>query len=104
MNKRLLLSLALIPLASGCVGVRSSGDQHTVHAEAFHLLGLTIPGDENPKAWAKVPEGAEVITVRSSPSDWTSVVGVLSNLFGFSSTEITWKGAPPVGSDASGAE
>ena len=96
MQRKLICAIALLPLATSCVGVRSTGDKHSVHAEAFRFLALTIPGDEQEKEWARVPEGAEVISARSSPSDWTSVVGVLSNLFGFSSTEITWKGAPPV--------
>ena len=91
MKKPFLLTIALLPLATSCVGVRQTGDHRTAHAEAFHLLGLTIPSDDNAKAWEKVPAGAEIVTVRSSPSDWTSVLGVINNLLGFSTTEITWK-------------
>ncbi len=95
MKSCLFPSLLLIPLFTGCVGVRQTDDTYTVHAETFHLVGLNIPGDDRDAAWAKVPEGAEVISVRSSPSDWHSILGVLNKLFGFSTTEITWKGEPP---------
>ncbi len=95
MKKYAYCALALLPLTASCAGARHNGTQHTVHAEAFHFLGITIPSDENPRAWEMVPEGAEVTTVRSSPSDWTSVLGVISNLFGISYTEISYE-APEV--------
>jgi len=96
MKRLLFSSLLLIPLLGSCVGVRSTDDNYTVHAETFHLFGLEIPGNDHDAAWAKVPAGAEVHTVRSTPSDWTSVFGILTNILGFSSTEISWKGGAPV--------
>ncbi len=93
MKKSILPTALLLALASSCVGTRSTGDRHTVHAESFHLLGLEIPGDDPAEAWAHVPEGAEIVTVRSSPSDWTSLTGILTNLLGVSGTEITWREA-----------
>ena len=91
MKNRLLLPLLLLPLATGCVGTRQNGDTTTVHAESFHLFGLTIPEDDREAAWEQVPEGAEVITTASDPLDWTSVIGVLNHLFGLTATQITYR-------------
>jgi len=85
------LPLLLLPLILGCVGTRQSGEIATVHAESFHLFGLTIPNRDLDLAWDEVPEGAEIVTVASDPLDWTSAVGILNNLFGFTATQITWK-------------
>jgi hypothetical protein len=72
------------------VGVRTQDDQTTVHAESFHLFGLTIPDDDQNMAWEKVPDGVEIRTVSSDPLDWTSVVGVITNILGFTSTQISY--------------
>lgn len=61
-----------------------------MHAESFHLFGFTIPEDDQKAAWAEVPEGAEVVTVTSDPLDWTSVVGALNNILGFTTTMISY--------------
>ncbi len=92
MKKYTYLALALLPLTASCAGARHNGTNHTVHAEAFNLLGITIPSDDNARAWEMVPEGAEVVTVRSSPHDWTSLTGILGHLFGDSYTEISYEG------------
>lgn len=95
MKKYTYLALALLPLTASCAGAKHNGTHHTVHAESFRILGITIPSDDAPRAWEMVPDGAEVTTVRSSPSDWSSLVGILSNLFGVTYTEISYE-APPV--------
>ena len=88
--KKLCIVAGLLSLAS-CAGTRTTGDRFTTHAEAFNLFGLQIPGDDQAAAWANVPEGAEITTVRSTPSDWTSVFGVLNRIFGVTVTEISGK-------------
>ncbi|MCA8957637.1 MAG: hypothetical protein KDC87_16295, partial [Planctomycetes bacterium] len=78
MKKKLSLALAAFALVgTSCVGVRSDGNRHSVHAEAFNIFGFTVPADDQATAWAKVPAGATIHTAYSSPADWTSVVGAL---------------------------
>ena len=85
------LVLLLVASLSSCVGISESDDNFTVHAESFNLLGLQIPGSAHDAAWAEVPEGAEVTTVRSTPQDLTSAAGVWSRMLGISHTEISGK-------------
>lgn len=87
--------LAAPLILASCAGARSAGNHHTAHATTFHLFGISIPGDDQEAAWAQVPEGAEVTTATSSPSDWSSIIGVLTNILGFSSTQVSWTGADP---------
>jgi hypothetical protein len=84
------LSLSLALLASSCSGLRTTGNTSTAHAESFNLFGLAIPGDDHEAAMNHVPAGATVHTVYSSPRDWTSVVGVLNSIFGFTATQVTY--------------
>lgn len=86
--KKLILLAALAASAS-CAGMRDNGDSYTAHAEAFNLFGLQIPHDDYQAAWDQVPEGGEVVTIASTPSDWDSVVGILNRIIGFSSTQIS---------------
>jgi hypothetical protein len=86
-----LCSLALLFCLTSCVGTRTTGDNFTVHAETFNLLGFQIPGDDQEAAWELVPEGATITSVQSSPSDWTSFFGVLSRIIGVSATQISGK-------------
>jgi hypothetical protein len=83
-----LACLGLLTFA-GCSGMREANGTFTVHAESFRFFGLVIPGDDQAKATSLVPAGAQVISVHSTPADWTSVLGVLGNLFGFHSTQIS---------------
>jgi len=86
--KKLLL-LGVLAASASCAGMRENGDSYTAHAEAFNLFGLQIPHDDYEAAWAEVPEGTEVVTIASTPSDWDSVLGVLNRIIGFSSTQIS---------------
>ncbi len=76
-------------LLSACSGMRQSGDSFTLHAESLNLIGFRIPGDDHQRAQQALPKGAEVHTVISSPSDWTSVLGVINRIIGVSITEIS---------------
>ncbi len=88
--KKLALSALCVALCS-CTGIRKSGDQFTVHAEAFNILGLQIPADDYKTAMKQVPIGAEIHTINSTPSDWTSVIGGFFRIIGFTFTEISGK-------------
>ena len=61
-----------------------------VHTTSFNLLGLRIPFDDHEKAWSMIPEGADVHTAVSTPGDWTSIVGALTRILGFSGTQISY--------------
>ena len=87
-NKLVFTIIALMGL-SACSGMRQSGNSFTVHAESLNLVGFRIPGDDHQRASAAVPVGAQVNTVLSSPSDWTSLLGVLNRILGVSITEIS---------------
>jgi len=62
----------------------------TSHAESFNIVGISVPANDYEEAWSQVPEGATVHSVSSSPKDWTSVLGFLNNLMGFTTTQISW--------------
>jgi hypothetical protein len=87
--KKLLAVVALVAALTGCFGTRETKDTFLAHAEAFRIVGIAIPGDDMAAARAQVPAGANIVTISSSPADWTSVWGFLGNLFGFHATVIT---------------
>ena len=89
--KKALPLLGGLLLAAGCSGIRTSGDAFTVHADSLNLIGFQIPSDDYERAKALVPAGAEVNTVTSTPSDWTSFLGVLNRILGASVTEMSGK-------------
>ena len=96
MNRKALVSALCLSmfLGTSCKGYREANGHFTVHAEAFRLFGLAIPScdqDAATKLLAEKFPGATIYTQVSTPADWTSVVGVLSNIFGFSSTTIAGK-------------
>ena len=84
-----LMLFSLLVSVSACSGMRRSGDQFTLHAESLNLLGLRIPGDDHERAMQAVPSGAQIETVLSSPSDWTSTIGVINRIVGISVTEVS---------------
>ncbi len=97
MKRSTISALALLVFASSCAGTRSTGDKHMAHAEAFNFFGLQLPHDDQEAAWGMVPAGADVNTVATSPRDWTSFIGALSSIIGFTATQVEWTGAAPTG-------
>ena len=95
MKKSTIAALTLVALASSCAGTRTVGNKHIAHAEAFNIFGFQFPHDDQAAAWDMVPAGAEATTVSTSPRDWTSVIGALSSIFGFTSTQVEWAGDAP---------
>ncbi len=87
--KKLLLLVVTVALISGCSGMRKTGSTFTSHAEALRVFGFPIPEDDQAAAARLVPKGSKIESVSSSPADWTSIWGVLSNIFGFNWTEIS---------------
>lgn len=89
----LLACLALVS-AIGCSGSRMAGDQVTIHAECFRIIGFPIPEDDQAKADSIYmnefkSEYPTVVTAGSTPADWTSFAGFFGNLIGFHGTVIT---------------
>jgi hypothetical protein len=99
MRQLLIAVCALALLATtSCSGLRTSENGNTVvHAECFRLFGLAIPGDDQQRATELAQQhiAGEPISQISSPADWTSVVGIFGNLFGFHQTLITGVAAQP---------
>lgn len=90
---RIVVGVATVAaLLSGCAGVRHSGDLFVAHGESFHVLGLKIPADELELARGKTPPNATETTVYARASDWTSVTGILNNIWpGFHAAFISGK-------------
>ena len=83
------LTAALLLLPS-CVGTRSAGNVTTVTATSFNLLGLQIPFNDYEEANRMVPPGARVETVISQPRDWSSLIGILTSILGFTNTQVSY--------------
>ena len=82
MFKKILFVAALINLAA-CSGLRTTNDTFSAHAENFNILFLQIPGgDTQKRAMELVPKESQIITVNSSPTDVTSLIGFISRLIG----------------------
>lgn len=94
-RKLIALGLATAALTlAGCSGMRQANGHYTVHAESFRIFGFAIPGDDQAAAAKlhaeKYPNGT-VTSSHSTAADWTSFVGVLGNIIGFHSTQISGK-------------
>ena len=85
----LTLTLACALLTSSCAGLRETEDTFSTHAECVRILGIAIPEDDQLAAADQVPPGATITTVSSTPADWSSLWGILGNLFWFHSTQIS---------------
>ena len=85
-----ILACSVLFCAMSCAGTRSTETHYTTHAEAFNFLSIPLFGNDYGRAWSKVPEGATVHSVTSTPRDWTSLGGLINRLFGISSTQISW--------------
>lgn len=82
MLKKIVFVTALINLTA-CSGLRTTNDTFSAHAENFNILFLQIPGgDTQKRAMELVPKDSQIITVNSSPTDVTSLIGFISRLIG----------------------
>ena len=88
MKKKFLscLGVTALLLTVGCSGVRESSGTFVAHGEAFRVIGFAIPGDDQQAALDQVPAGATITNVSASAADWTSVIGVLHNILGITTT------------------
>lgn len=84
----LLFVLSIMVVCSGCSGIRKSDNAFYTHAESFRVLGYSIPGDDQARARMLVPADAQIVSVRSTPADWTSVIGIIGNILWIHETEI----------------
>ena len=82
MFKKIILFAALINLAA-CSGLRTTDGAFSAHAENFNILFLQIPGgDTQKRALELVPKDSKIITVNSTPTDVTSLIGFITRLIG----------------------
>lgn len=84
-----VVCLASLLLATSCSGVRESSNTFAAHGECLRVFGFPIPRDDQQAALDKVPTGATITTVDSTPADWTSFDGILGNIIGFHSTSVS---------------
>jgi hypothetical protein len=85
---KLLLATTVLAICVGCSGMRKTDHAFYTHAESFRVLGYSIPGDDQARARVLVPGDAEITSVRSTPADWTSLLGILGNILWIHQTEI----------------
>jgi hypothetical protein len=89
MFNKILLIAALLNLAA-CSGLRTTDGAFSAHAENFNILFLQIPGgDTQKRAMELVPKDSEIITLNTSPTDVTSLIGFITRLIGADFTFIT---------------
>lgn len=93
--KRILAGSVLLLLVS-CAGTRRSGEHYTTHAESLNILSIPFFGNDYDQAWSRIPEGAVIHTVTTTPRDWTSLRGILNRLLGITSTQISWTKDDPL--------
>lgn len=92
MFKKILLFAALTNLAA-CSGLRTTDGAFSTHAENFNILFLQIPGGDTQKgALELVPKDSKIITVNSTPTDVTSLIGFITRLIGADFTIHKWNG------------
>jgi len=92
MITRMMICVLCAITLSACSGVRTTGDAYSAHAENFNILFMKIPGGATQdRAMALMPEGAEVVSMRSTPDDLTSVFGVFNRFLGIDFTAIDGK-------------
>ncbi len=90
LSARALAASCLIMLAtSGCSGIRKTDSTFMTHAESIRIVGYSIPGNDQERAKELVPAGANIVTVQSTPADWTSVVGIIGNILWINATQIS---------------
>ncbi len=82
------LFCASLVLLLGCKGMHQTGTTFTTHAESLRILGFSIPESDHTAAAGLVPDGAIITNVSTTPKDWSSLRGILSNLLWLHSTEI----------------
>ena len=85
---KLLLTASVTAICVGCSGMRKTDHAFHTHAESFRVLGYSIPGDDQARARELVPADAQIVSVRSTPADWTSLFGIIGNILWIHETEI----------------
>lgn len=74
---------------TACSGVTHNQEVFSSHAESVNLLGLQIPGNTMIRATALVPANSEIKTIKATPNDTSSVVGVINRIIGIDSVKIS---------------
>ena len=80
MKRLVLISVGLLTLM-GCSGMRTADGKFSTHAESIRILGYSIPADDQKRAAELVPASAKIESIDSTPADWTSLVGIIGNIF-----------------------
>ncbi|KAB2825696.1 tRNA modification GTPase [Aliivibrio finisterrensis] len=86
---KLTIAAVTIATLAGCSGLNQNKEMFASHAESVNILFLQVPGDTMERANMLVPENAEIKTINSTPSDTSSVLGVLNRIFGIEIVSIS---------------
>ncbi|WP_017220195.1 hypothetical protein [Moritella dasanensis] len=88
MKNLFVLSLLVLGL-SGCSGIRQTDQTFDTHAENLNLLFMQFPGgDTQERAMELTPQNAEIVSINSTVSDTSSVLGVLNRIVGVDQTKV----------------
>ena len=69
--------------------IRTTDDAYSAHAENFNILFLQIPGgNTQERALALAPEGGDIKSMASAPTDLTSLIGVINRIIGIDITVV----------------
>ncbi|QFI36460.1 tRNA modification GTPase [Moritella marina ATCC 15381] len=88
MKKLFVLSVLVMGL-SGCSGIHQTDETFGAHAENMNILFMQFPGGSTQeRAMELAPENAEIVTINSTASDTSSVLGVLNRIVGVDQTKV----------------
>ena len=78
-------------LAASCSGVHTHDGVFAAHAGTLTLFGWEVMGDDLEAAHAEVQEapGLNIVSISSSPDDWSSFQGILRILVWYQNTQIS---------------
>ena len=86
--KNLLILPFLVIGLSGCSGIRQTDAAFDAHAENVNVLFMQFPGgDTQERAMELTPKHSEIVTIKSTVSDTSSVLGVLNRIIGVDQTK-----------------
>ena len=78
-------------LAASCSGIHAEDGIFTAHAETLVLFGWETMGDDFTAAHDEVKSapGLNIVSISSSPDDWSSFIGIMNNIIGIHCTQIS---------------
>ncbi|HXE96890.1 MAG TPA: hypothetical protein VN642_10820 [Dongiaceae bacterium] len=82
-----VLAVSLLML-TGCAELHQHQGRFAATGSSANILFFQIPQDPILSAQEKVPAGAAITNVNSTPNDWTTLLGFFNRLFGVGLVQI----------------